>query len=100
MIRARVSKSTVTQGIRDICYDEQTGSFLILLGRSTSRSDAPFQLGTWNGGSAKVRLLDVAFHRSMKPEGVTTFRSGDVTKVLVVDDDGGYAVFDHPGMDQ
>jgi hypothetical protein len=99
-VRARVPKSTATQGIRDIAYDEQTGDFLILLGRSTSRSDAPFQLCTWNGSSGKVRLLDVTFHRSMKPEGVTTFWSGDEKKILVVDDDGGYAVFDYPGMDQ
>jgi hypothetical protein len=39
-----------------------------------------------------VRLLDVRFHRSMKPEGVTTFSRGDKKKILVVDDDGGYAV--------
>jgi hypothetical protein len=36
----------------------------------------------------------------MKPEGVATFRSGDETKILVVDDGGGHAVFDYPGMDQ
>jgi hypothetical protein len=99
-VRIRVPKSTAIQGVRDVSYDEKTGDFLILLGRSTSRSDAPFQLGTWNGSSDKIRLLDIAFHRSMKPEGVTTFRSGDETKILVVDDGGGYAVFDHPGMDQ
>ena len=29
----------------------------------------------------------------MKPEGVTTFSSGDKRKILVVDDRGGYAVF-------
>jgi hypothetical protein len=100
IVRARVPKSTAIQGIRDISYDEETGDFLILVGRSTSGSDAPFQLGTWNGSSDKVRLLDVAFHRSMKPEGVTTFRSGDKTKILIIDDGGGYAVLDHPGMDQ
>ncbi|MDT5324935.1 MAG: hypothetical protein QOF25_2087, partial [Mycobacterium sp.] len=100
IVRARVPKSTARQGIRDVSYDEKTGDFLILLGRSTSKSDAPFELSTWNGSSDKVRLLDVAFHRSMKPEGATTFSSGDETKILVVDDGGGYAVFDHPGMDQ
>jgi hypothetical protein len=49
--RARVPKSTARQGIRDVSYDEKTGDFLILLGRSTSGSDAPFELGTWNGSS-------------------------------------------------
>jgi hypothetical protein len=100
IVRLRVPKSTARQGVRDVSYDEDTGDYLILLGRSTSRGDAPFQLSTWNGSSDKVRLLDVAFHRSMKPEGVTTFRSGDETKILIVDDGGGYAVFDYPGVDQ
>jgi Protein of unknown function (DUF3616) len=101
MVRIRTTpKSTDRQGIRDICYDDQTGGFLLLLGRSTSSSDAPFQLCTWDGSSEEVTLLDVAFHRSMKPEGVTTFWSGDEKKILIVDDGGGYAVFDYPGMDQ
>ena len=100
IVRLRVPKSTARQGVRDVSYDEKTGDFLILLGRSTSKSDAPFQLCTWNGSSDKVGLLDVAFHHSMKPEGVATFRSGDQTKIVVVDDGGGYAVFDYPGVDQ
>jgi hypothetical protein len=99
-VRIRVPKSTARQGVRDISYDEKTGDFLILLGRSTSRSDAPFQLCTWNGSSDEVRLLDIAFHRSMKPEGVTTFWSGEETKILVVDDGGGFAVVDYPDVTQ
>jgi hypothetical protein len=99
-VRARVPKSTARQGIRDVSYDEGTGGFLILLGRSTSKSGAPFQLCSWNGSSDRVGLLDVAFHRSMKPEGVATFSSGDERRLLVVDDGGGYAVFDYPGMVQ
>jgi hypothetical protein len=67
-----------------------------LLGRSTSKDDAPFQLCRWDGSSDKVKLLDVEFHRSMKPEGVTTFGNGDKKKVLIVDDSGGFAVFDYP----
>jgi Protein of unknown function (DUF3616) len=89
-----VPQSAAAQGIRDISYDEQIGDFLILIGRSTSRGDEPFQLCTWNGDGAEVTLLDVRFHRSMKPEGITTFSSGDRSKLLVVDDNGGYAVLD------
>jgi hypothetical protein len=37
-------------------------------------------------------MLDVRFHRSMKPEGIATFSTGDKKKVMVVDDGGGYAV--------
>jgi hypothetical protein len=88
------------QGIRDISYDEQTGDFLILLGRSTSTGNEPFQLCAWNGSSDDVQLLDVTFHRSMKPEGVVAFSSGDERRLLVVDDRGGYAAFDYPERDQ
>ena len=96
IVRARVPKSTARQGIRDLSYDEDTGDYLMVLGRSTSNGDAPFQLCTWNGSSDEVRLFDIAFHRSMKPEGVTTFWSGDEKKILVIDDGGGYSVIDYP----
>jgi hypothetical protein len=36
----------------------------------------------------------------MKPEGVTTFSSGDEKKVLVIDDGGGYAVVGYPVVAQ
>ena len=99
IVRARVPGSTAKQGIRDISYDEQTGDFLILLGRSTSTGNEPFQLCAWNGRD-NVQLLDVTFHRSMKPEGVVAFSSDDERRLLVVDDRGGYAVFDYPERDQ
>ena len=50
--------------------------------------------------SDDVTLLDVTFHRSMKPEGVVAFSSDDHARVLVVDDRGGYSVFDYPGTRQ
>ena len=83
-------------GVRDISYDEQTGDFVVLLGRSTSTGEEPFQLCVWNGSSDNVQLLDVRFHRSMKPEGVVAFSSGDERRLLVVDDRGGYAVCGYP----
>jgi uncharacterized protein DUF3616 len=91
VLSVNIPESKAAQGIRDISYDEQTGDFLILLGRSLSRDDDPFRLCTWNGGD-DVKLLDLKFHQSMKPEGVTTYSDGDHTKLLVVDDRGGYAV--------
>lgn len=92
VLLARIPQSTATQGIRDISYDAQTGDFLILLGRSLSRGDEPFRLCIWTAGSDEVRLVDVKFHRSMKPEGVTMFSIGGKRKILLVDDTGGYAV--------
>ena len=90
----QIPKSKARQGIRDICYDQEAGEFLILLGRSLSRGDEPFRLCAWDGTSDSVALSDLKFHQSMKPEGITTFRSGGKKKILVVDDRGGYAVFD------
>jgi hypothetical protein len=92
IMRVNVPQSIVTQGIRDMSFDDWVGGFLIVLGRSDSRGDEPFQLCTWDGDDASVRLLDVRFHRSMKPEGIATFSTGDKKKVMVVDDGGGYAV--------
>jgi hypothetical protein len=89
---ARLPRSTAVQGIRDISCDAGTGGLLLLLGRSTSHGDAPFELGTWHRGDDTVRLLDITFHRAAKPEGVTTFAVGDERKMLVVDDEGGYAI--------
>jgi hypothetical protein len=100
VVHAAIPHSSATLGIRDISYDNSydvdSGRFLIVLGRSLSRGDEPFQLCTWNRGSDTVRPLAVSFHRSMKPEGLTTFSSGDKKKILVVDDGGGYAVLRSP----
>ena len=100
VVRARVPRSSGKLGVRDISYDEQTGDFVVLLGRSTSTGEEPFQLGVWNGSSDNVRLFDVRFHRSMKPEGVVAFSSGDERRLLVVDDRGGYAVCGYPERHQ
>ena len=100
IVRVRVPQSNAKQGIRDISYDDQTGDFVVLLGRSTSTGDEPFQLCGWDGSSDNIQLLDVRFHRSMKPEGVVAFSSGDERRLLIVDDGGGYAVCDYPESDQ
>jgi hypothetical protein len=100
IVRVRTPNSTAKQGIRDISYDQQTEDFLILIGRSNSTGDEPFQLCAWNGSSDDLQLFDVTFHRSMKPEGIVAFSAGAERKLLIVDDRGGYAVFDYPATDQ
>jgi hypothetical protein len=95
-VRIRLPRSKAMQGIRDISYDEHTGYFLILVGRSTSTADEPFQLCAWDGSSDAADLLDVKFHRSMKPEGLVAFSSGGRRMLLIVDDRGGYAVVGYP----
>jgi hypothetical protein len=84
--------SSAPQGIRDLFRDERTGDLLVLLGRSAGHGDVPFRLGTWHRGGDTVRLHDITFHRTAKPEGVTRFCLGDERKILIVDDSGGYAI--------
>jgi hypothetical protein len=100
ILRVHLKRAKAMQGIRDLSYDEVTGDFLILIGRSTSTADEPFQLCVWNGDSDSVHMLDVKFRRSMKPEGVVAFSSGDERRLLIVDDRGGYAVVGYPARDQ
>jgi hypothetical protein len=92
LIHLRLPRPEGTQGIRDISGDAATGDFLLLLGRSTSHGDAPFRLGTWHRADDHAGVLDVTFHRTAKPEGVTTFPTDGGRRILIVDDAGGYAV--------
>jgi hypothetical protein len=89
---AGLPPSTASHGIRDLFCEPRTGDLLMLLGRSAGHGDVPFRLGTWPRGGDAVRLHDTTFHRTAKPEGVTTFRLGDERKILIVDDSGGYAI--------
>ena len=91
-IDVRLPEPAVTRGVRDISGAAGTGDFLLLLGRSTSHGDTPFRLATWNRADDHAALLDIAFHRTAKPEGVTTFTIGGRQRILIVDDAGGYAV--------
>ena len=100
ILRVGLPRPKAKQGIRDLSYDEKTGGLLILVGRSTSTADEPFQLCSWNGAGDTVQLFDIKFQRSMKPEGVVAFTSGDERRLLIVDDGGGYAVVGYPGFDQ
>lgn len=84
------------QGIRDIAYDPARREFLVVVGRSISFAHAPFELCSWDGTSPTVSVLDVTFEGlSMKPEGVTAV-PGDDRKILIVDDDSGFAVLTRP----
>lgn len=88
----RVPHSAALQGIRDISYDERSGQFLILLGKSLSRKAEPFALCTWTRGEDALRVTGARFGDSMKPEGCTAFYRDGKRRILIVDDRGGYAV--------
>jgi len=89
LIHVRLPEPAVTRGIRDVAG---TGEFLLLLGRSTSHGDTPFRLATWNRAGDHAALLDVTFHRTAKPEGITPFSIDGEQRIMIVDDTGGYAV--------
>src|SRR5262249_25422051 len=96
VVEIHLPRQKAKQGIRDISYDGQAGEFLVIVGRSTSTGDEPFQPCAWDGRSDTFQVFDVKFQRSMKPEGVVAFSSGARRRILVVDDAGGYSVFDYP----
>lgn len=93
----RVPHSSALYGIRDISHDERGGEFLVLLGKSLSRKDEPFELCTWRRGADAVHSTGLRFHRSMKPEGCTAFYRDGGRRILIVDDRGGYAVVGQTG---
>jgi hypothetical protein len=82
------------QGIRTIGFDSSRGVWLIVAGNSTSASQAPFTLYSWDGNTQGVvhHFEHVWFHKRMKVEGVTHARVGGRGAIVFVDDGGGYQV--------
>ncbi|MFW0794966.1 DUF3616 domain-containing protein [Gordonia sp. CPCC 205515] len=94
-VTVKTGHSHVPLGIRDMSYDPHRERFLLLLGRSTGGKKTRFHLAEWNGTDDTAVELDIRFtHRSMKPEGITAFSDGPAQRILIVDDAGGFAVFD------
>ena len=78
-------------GIRTLEFIEPLNAFLVVLGKSTDDSTAPFSLCVWDGQAAGVlRQLPIAFSKKMKPEGLTAGTVGGKPVLLFVDDGGGY----------
>src|SRR5262249_61527275 len=92
-IRPSLAAAEGAQGVRSIEYVASRHSFLIVVGKSISKSKAPFALYEWNGGpEGRARRLDVAFAGKMKPEGVTSGTVAGRPVFLFMDDGGGYRV--------
>ena len=82
------------QGVRTMEFDASRGVWLIVVGNSTSASNAPFALYSWDGNAqGLVHHFDRArFHKRMKVEGVTHATVGGRGGIVFVDDCGGYQV--------
>lgn len=85
--------SAEEQGIRGLYADPTRDAIFVLTGNSTSASDAPFGVYTWNGGEDGVTTrLDVAFAKRVKAEGLTRGTVGGRGAFVFVDDAGGFKV--------
>jgi hypothetical protein len=92
-IRLSIETEGDEQGIRSIAYIESFGSFLMVVGKSTSDSKAPFTLYQWDGKeTGATKRLAVSFARKMKPEGLTEGKVGGQPALIFMDDAGGYQV--------
>jgi hypothetical protein len=81
------------QGIRCLDNAPDGAGFLVIIGKATKYSEAPFSLYEWNGNAGgATRRLNVVFARRMKPEGITRGVIGGRAAFVIVDDAGGFQV--------
>jgi len=81
------------QGIRCLYDDPDSGGFLVIIGKATKDSEAPYSLYEWNGNAGgATRRLNVVFAKKMKPEGITRGLIGGKPALVIVDDGGGFQV--------
>jgi hypothetical protein len=99
-IHLAVENAIGEQGIRSISRNGFGEGFFVVVGNSTSESEAPFSVYTWDGGDeGKVSRLPISFHHKMKPEGITTGTIGGRKALLFVDDGGGFSVLWYDEID-
>jgi hypothetical protein len=100
-IQLRTQSMGGEQGVRSIEFIPSHHSFLVVLGKTISKSRAPFGVYEWNGYPlGNLRRLDISFADKMKPEGLTSGTIAGKPMLLFLDDGGGYQVLwlDKPGL--
>jgi hypothetical protein len=81
------------QGIRCLYNELDREGFLVIVGKTTKDSDAPYSLYEWDGNAGgAMRLFNLAFAKKMKPEGITRGSIGGRNALVIVDDGGGFQV--------
>lgn len=92
-IELTVDTATGEVGVRGLAEDRTRDGFLVLVGKTTKGSDAPFALYAWDGtAKGETRRLDLSFAQKAKPEGVTRATIGGKSVLVFVDDAGGVGV--------
>jgi hypothetical protein len=82
------------QAVRDITYDPQLKSFLIISGTPEGTKRADFNLWEWDGQSPTPNKL-VTLEDKQKPEGVTSVTINGRSYAFVVGDFGSYLKLDY-----
>ena len=79
-------------GIRALGYFPSRGEWLVVIGNSTSSSNASFNLYSWDGNADGLvrRFNDLRFHKKMRVEGVVHGMIAGREAIVFVDDKGGY----------
>src|SRR5215510_8540117 len=81
------------QGIRCLYNELDRDGFLVIIGKATRVSEAPYSLYEWDGNAGgAMRRLNVVFAKKMKPEGITRGSIGGRNALVIVDDGGGFQV--------
>jgi len=81
------------QGIRCLYNEQDRDGFLVIVGKTTKDSEAPYSLYEWDGNAGgAMRRLNVVFAKKMKPEGITRGSIGGRNALVIVDDGGGFQV--------
>lgn len=83
------------QGVRDIAYDSQLRSFLIISGAPETAPKADFGLWEWNGQPDSKPTKLMVLEGKMKPEGVTSVTINGRSYAFVVGDSGSYLRLDY-----
>lgn len=73
----QLGNSDHEQGIRSTEYDPSRGTWLIVAGKSSGGSNAPFELLEWDGNIEGVvrRFDNVRFHPKFRVEGSDTWNN-------------------------
>ena len=87
--------SLENQGVRDITYDPQLRSFLIISGQPETAQKTDFVLWEWNGGIDSKPTKLMTLEEKMKPEGVTSVTINGRSYAFIVGDAGSYLKLDY-----